>query len=112
MPPDESVTHWLNRLQAGDSAAAQKLWERYYQRLVSLARGKLQGTPRRAADEEDVVLSAFNSFFRGAAHGRFPRLDDRDNLWRLLVVITARKALNLARLERRRKRGGGAVLDE
>lgn len=106
-----SVTNWLNQLQAGDEAAAQKLWERYYLRLVNLARAKLQGAPRRAADEEDVALSAFDSFFRGAEHGRFPRLDDRDNLWRLLVVITARKALNLARNERRQKRGGGAVLD-
>ena len=32
---------------------------------------------RRMSDEEDVVLSAFNSFYRGAAAGRFPRLEDR-----------------------------------
>jgi DNA-directed RNA polymerase specialized sigma24 family protein len=107
-----SVTNWLTQLQAGDPAAAQKLWERYYLRLVSLARAKLQGAPRRMADEEDVALSAFDSFFRGAEQGRFPLLDDRDNLWRLLVTITARKAFDLARQERRQKRGGGAVLDE
>src|SRR5262245_48585794 len=107
-----SVTNWLNQLQAGDTAAGQKLWECYYERLVSLARARLHAAPRRAADEEDVALSAFDSFFRGAGHGRFPRLDDRDNLWRLLVVITARKALNLVRHERQQKRGAGAVLDE
>jgi len=55
-----------------------------------------------------VALSAFDSFCRGAAAGRFPRLDDRDNLWRVLVVITARKAGRLRRDERRLKRGGGA----
>jgi ECF sigma factor len=37
------------------------------------------------ADEEDVVQNAFHSFFQGLARGRFPQLNDRDNLWRLLV---------------------------
>ena len=108
-PFEGSVTQWIHQLQAGDRAAAQELWNRYFQRLVGLARGKLQGAQRRAADEEDVVLSAFESFFRGAEQGRFPRLDDRDNLWRLLVVITERKAWNLVQHERRQKRGGGEV---
>jgi DNA-directed RNA polymerase specialized sigma24 family protein len=107
-----SVSHWLGQLQAGDHAAAQPLWERYFQRLVGLARKKLQNAPRRAADEEDVALSAFDSFCRGAAGGRFPQLADRDNLWHLLVTITARKALQLVRHEQRQKRGGGAVLGE
>ena len=108
-PFEGSVTRWIHQLQAGDRAAAQELWNRYFQRLVGLARCKLQGAQRRAADEEDVVLSAFESFFRGAEQGRFPRLDDRDNLWRLLVVITERKAWNLVQHERRQKRGGGEV---
>src|SRR5262245_60870661 len=104
-----SVTHWVSLLQGGDHQAAQPLWERYFQQLVHLARARLQGTPRRAADEEDVALSAFASFCRGAEQGRFPRLSDRKDLWRLLVVITARKALDLSARERRRKRGGGTV---
>jgi DNA-directed RNA polymerase specialized sigma24 family protein len=107
-----SVTHWLARLQAGDREAARQLWEPYFRRLVRLARDRLRGAPRGAADEEDVALSAFDSFCRAAEQGRFPRLHDRDDLWRLLVVITTRKALHLAQRERRHKRGGGAVLDE
>jgi DNA-directed RNA polymerase specialized sigma24 family protein len=110
MAPDESVTHWLSQLQGGDSAAAQRLWERYFHRLVGLARARLQGHPRRAADEEDVALSVFRCLCEGAARGRFPHLDDRDDLWRLLVTLTERKAYNLARDERRLKRGGGAVV--
>src|SRR5437763_15051989 len=101
-----SVSNWLHALPVGDPEAAQKLWERYFQRLISLARSRLRGAPRRAEDEEDVALSAFDSFCRGAEAGRFPRLADRDDLWRLLVVITARKALHLVRDERRQKRGG------
>jgi DNA-directed RNA polymerase specialized sigma24 family protein len=104
-----SVTRWLGRLQAGDPSAAQQLWQRYFQRLVGLARQKLRGAPRRAADEEDVALSAFDSFCRNAEQGRFPQLLDRDGLWRLLVVLTARKAAHQRRDEQRLKRGGGVT---
>jgi DNA-directed RNA polymerase specialized sigma24 family protein len=104
-----SVTHYLGRLKAGDSAAAQQLWEGFFQRLVGLARTRLRAAPRRAADEEDVALSAFDSFCRGVEQGRFPRLNDRHDLWQLLVLLTARKASNLARDERRQRRGGGKV---
>jgi DNA-directed RNA polymerase specialized sigma24 family protein len=110
--PEGSVTLWLQQLQAGDAQAAQQLWNRYFQRLVGLARSKLRGARRLAADEEDVALSAFESFCRGAEQGRFPKLDDRDNLWSLLVVITERKACDLVLHERRQKRGGGDVRGE
>jgi RNA polymerase sigma factor (sigma-70 family) len=106
MTPPGSVTHWLAALKAGDPSAAQPLWERYHLRLLGLARKILQGAPRREADEEDVVQNAFNSFFNGVAQGRFPQLNDRDNLWRLLMVITARKAINQVRRERRQRSGG------
>jgi DNA-directed RNA polymerase specialized sigma24 family protein len=104
MSAEGSVSNWIGQLKAGDRAAIQQLWERYFQRLVGLARAKLRGAPRRAADEEDVALSAFHSFCRAAEQGRFPRLLDRDNLWRLLVVLTSRKASHLVRHERQQKR--------
>ncbi len=112
MSSEGSVTRWIAALKGGDAAAAQPLWERYYRRLVSLARQKLQSARRRAADEEDVVQSAFHSFFQGVARGRFPQLHDRDNLWRLLVVITARKALDQLAREHSKRRGGGTVQGE
>jgi hypothetical protein len=65
-----SVTAWISQLKAGEAAAAQPLWERHFRRLVALARRKLQATPCRAADEEDVALSAFDSFFRAAHRGQ------------------------------------------
>jgi DNA-directed RNA polymerase specialized sigma24 family protein len=112
MSSDGSVTIWIGQLKAGDPEAARRLWEGYFRRLVGLARGKLEGSPRRAADEEDVALSAFGSLCRGAEGGRFPHLLDRESLWQLLVAITAHKALDLRRREGRQKRGGGRVLDE
>ena len=56
--------------------------------------------------------SAFDSFCRGAEGGRFPRLDDRNDLWRLLLTITARKAYHMARDEARARRGGGRIVAE
>jgi DNA-directed RNA polymerase specialized sigma24 family protein len=107
-----SVTLWIAQLKAGDADAARSLWENYFRGLVALARDRLASVPRRAADEEDVALSAFDSFCRAAKQGRFSDLYDRDDLWQLLVVITDRKACDLANYERRQRRGGGKVLDE
>ena len=109
MSSEGSVTRWITALKGGDTAAAQPIWERYYRRLVSLARQKLRSSRRGEADEEDVVQNAFHSFFQGVARGRFPQLHGRDNLWRLMVVITARKAVNQLAREHSKRRGSGTV---
>ena len=106
MSPTESVTLWSDQLKSGDAAAAQRLWEAYFQRMVELARRKLEGVARVVADEEDVALSAFKSFCLGAREGRFTQLLDRDNLWPLLMAITTHKSVDLIRGQNRRKRGG------
>jgi DNA-directed RNA polymerase specialized sigma24 family protein len=112
-PDPRSVTLWVGDLQRDAvGEAAQQLWGRYFDRLVNLARARLRNAPRGPADEEDVALSAFDSFCHQAAEGRFPQLAGRDDLWRLLVTITARKANALVRHERRQKRGGGRVVGE
>ena len=110
MAPELSVTRLIGLLKGGDGEAAQRLWEAYFGRLTALARARLRGVPTRAADEEDVALSAFDSLCRRAEAGRFPRLADRDDLWQLLFVITVRKALNLVRHERRASRGLSRVV--
>src|SRR4051812_37288342 len=101
-----SVTRLIDAL-GGDEvdSAAMQLWERYFDQLVRLACSRLKTAPRGVVDEEDVALSAFNSFCQGAAEGRFPRLGDRGELWRLLVTITARKAAGHLRRERAQRRG-------
>ncbi|HKB03716.1 MAG TPA: ECF-type sigma factor [Gemmataceae bacterium] len=101
-----TITGWLDGLRAGDEQAAQRLWEEYFHRLVGLARARLGGRPRGPMDEEDVALNAFDTFCRGAQEGRFPRLADRQDLWQVLVMLTARKAVDADRRERARKRGG------
>jgi DNA-directed RNA polymerase specialized sigma24 family protein len=106
MPTDDAVTQWIKELKRGDPDAAEKLWQRYFQQVVSLARRRLESSDRAQADEEDVALSAFKSFCLGAEKGRFPKLSDRDSLWSLLVAITAHKSTDLIRRENCEKRGG------
>lgn len=107
-----SVTEWMEQLKRGDSLAAQKLWERYVDQLARLARKHLGQTPRRVADEEDVALAAFASFCEAAKARRFAKLDDRDDLWQVLLMLTERKAIDQIRRERAQKRGGGDVRGE
>jgi DNA-directed RNA polymerase specialized sigma24 family protein len=103
MAEDGSITAWVNRLAAGDAEAAGPLWDRYFRRMVSLAAGRLPG---RTADAEDVALSAFFQFCRAAADQRFAQLASRDDLWHLLVVLTARKAMDWRKHLHAKKRGG------
>jgi DNA-directed RNA polymerase specialized sigma24 family protein len=109
MPSEPSVTLWLQLLKAGDRAAAQPLWEKYFAQLVRHARARLAGTFRTVADEEDVALSAFASFYRGIEQGRFPHLDDRHDLWRVLLMLVAQKRAHLIRRQTAAKRTGGLV---
>ncbi len=105
-----SISQWIAELKFGDAEAAHReIWARYFQRLMAIAGAKLGSSPRGAEDEEDVALSALRTFFSGVRVGRFPKLDDRDNLWSLLATITARKAINQRNRQLALKRGGGAV---
>lgn len=109
--PASGLTEWLAPLKGGDPEAAQKVWEQTFQKLVALARSRLRVASRAAADEEDVALSAFNSFFNGVKQGRFPRLEDRSDLWQVLLMLVQRKAVSANRHGARAKRGGGKVVN-
>jgi RNA polymerase sigma factor (sigma-70 family) len=106
-PSRGSATGWLDRPKAGDDAAAQELWNRYFTQLVTLARQRLR-SPGRDLDEEDVALSALKSAMLGVQNHRFPELYDRTGLWPLLVTITARKTINEIKRQRTKKRDRAA----
>ena len=99
-------------LKAGDVGVGQQLWQRYVEQLLRLANRKLGNASKKVSDEDDVVLSAFHALLQGVAEGRFAQLDDRDDLWQLLVMLTERKAISVRRREQAEKRGGGEVRGE
>lgn len=101
----DAVTCWIGGLQRGCADAQRRIFDRYFGSATRLADRKLGATRRREADEEDVALSAMHSFFRGVEGDRFGRLASRDDLWALIAVITARKAIGQTRRLMARKRG-------
>lgn len=105
----DDVDDLYDQLRVGDAQAAYAVWDHFYERLVRVARQKLNDVPRRAFDEEDVALSAIRSFLDGAQKGRFYRWQNGQELWQLLLTVTVRKAFAYRRREMREKRGGGRV---
>lgn len=108
---DEPID-WVHRLAGGDETVVALLWDRYQKRMLGLARKRLGDAPCREADEEDVALSAFDSFCRGVEHGRFAHLTNLDDLWHLLATITVRKVADLRAHQCRIRRGAGKVRGE
>jgi RNA polymerase sigma factor (sigma-70 family) len=107
MDRDGSVTRLIQLLRSEDAVerdlAARLIWRHYLHDLLELARSNLDRRIRRRADEEDVLQSMYRSFCLRQQRGEFD-LAGRDELWKLLVTITLRKARNTARAHRRDKR--------
>ena len=84
------MTYWIPALQRGDEQAAERLWQEYFVKIIRLAKRRMEGLRLRAADEEDVAISAMNSFCRMAQNREDP-IADSTELWRLLATIVRRK---------------------
>ena len=107
-----SISECFQRLVAGDNDAVGRLWDAYFDQLARVAKKQIADMPRRAFDEEDVVVSVFECLRRGAQDGRFTEMRDRTELWKLLVTITRHKAIDRIRHELADKRGSGATRGE
>src|SRR5262245_38046641 len=90
MSTNSSFADLVARLQAGDKDAATAIFSRFAQRLIGLARSRLDATVRQKVDPEDVVQSVYKSFFIRFSDGEF-ELKGWDSLWALLTVLTVRK---------------------
>jgi RNA polymerase sigma-70 factor (ECF subfamily) len=101
-----SSAELVQRWRDGDQQAATTLWLRYAERLLALARKRLSGKLARHVDPEDVVQSAYRSFFAGARDDRFVLARSGD-LWRLLVAITLHKLNHQVKRMTAQKRGAG-----
>jgi RNA polymerase sigma-70 factor (ECF subfamily) len=88
--PEDSFASLMARLQSGDDEAAARVFRRFARRLIALAETHLSAALRQKEDAEDVVQSAFKSFFRRQG-GRLYDLAGWDSLWSLLAGISVRK---------------------
>ncbi|MBL8798141.1 MAG: sigma-70 family RNA polymerase sigma factor [Planctomycetia bacterium] len=87
---NDEVLDLVTRWRQGDQAAAKGLFDRYVARLMELVRSRLSAKLAQRIDPEDVVQSAYRSFFAGARQGHF-ELRQGGDLWRLLVATTLHK---------------------
>jgi RNA polymerase sigma-70 factor (ECF subfamily) len=96
MPADDSFADVMARLRAGDDNAAAQVFRRFTHRLIALARAHLDSRVRQKVDPEDVLQSAYKSFFLRCEQERLSA-ENWDGLWSLLTVITTRKCGRWAR---------------
>jgi len=107
-----SLSVLFARLDDADPALLAEIWRRFFPRMTALARTTMSRFARAEADDVDVAQSAFISFWRAWKRGAWFEFDDRDDLWKLLSLMTARKAMKAARRRLAKKRGGGVTVAE
>ena len=93
----------FDRVVDGDDEAAKELFDAYVCRLVALTRSRLSEKLRQRVDAEDIVQSAFRSFFVRAQAGQYA-IGRGGDLWRLLASITRNKVLKKAEHHRQQRR--------
>ena len=97
----ESVTRLIRAAQCDRDSAVGPLLAVYFDRLVQLARSRLQDLPGLANPDEDLALRSFYSVYRRLQDPERPlHLTGRDDLWRLLATRTISRAIDLIRRHR------------
>lgn len=107
MSSEGSISGFIGKMRSGDEEAARKIWDRFSPRLAALARERLPVWLQCVVDGDDVANAAMCSVMMGLREGRFPALQDREDLWALLACMTVRKAINEIETASRRKRRPG-----
>jgi RNA polymerase sigma-70 factor (ECF subfamily) len=103
MAGSDSFDDVMSRVRAGDESAAREVFQRFVGKLLNLARGQFDAALRRKVDPEDVVQSAYKSFFLRYGAGKL-EVENWGNLWSLLTMITLRKCLDQVEYHRAARR--------
>ncbi len=107
---DHGSVELMARWRVGDQQAAEALFQRHAERLLALVRTRLSHQLARRFDPEDVVQSAYRSFFVGARDGRYV-LTQSGDLWHLMVRITLNKLFRQVQHHQAAKRAFGREND-
>ncbi|MEM7313963.1 MAG: ECF-type sigma factor, partial [Planctomycetota bacterium] len=103
------MTHLIGLMKQGDDRALTELWQRYVHRLIGVARRQLSTYSSTLIDEEDILISVFDRLFKATQKNQFAKLENRDDLWQILVMLTERKVIDHQRRELAQKRGGDKI---
>jgi RNA polymerase sigma factor (sigma-70 family) len=99
----KSFAEFVTGLDNGDDSAAQELFRRFTHQLIALARRNINAGLRHKVDPEDVVQSAYKSFFFRYGDGKMEAIN-WNSLWGLLTLITVRKCSERAAYHRAQRR--------
>ncbi len=109
----QSVTRLIRAAQRDQPSAVGPLLAVYFDRLVALARKRLQNMPGMVNYDEDLALRSFYSVYRRVRDPERPlQLTDRDDLWSLLAARTISRAIDLIRRHRPGEVPGDYNLDQ
>jgi RNA polymerase sigma factor (sigma-70 family) len=98
METSQSITRLIRAVQDGSNSAIRPLLAAYFDRLVQLARKRLQNMPGLGGYDEDLALRSFHSVYERLRDPARPlELAGRDDLWRLLATRTISRAIDLIR---------------
>lgn len=93
----------IEGLKSGDEAVLREFHAEFGPMLHGIADSRLAPGMRRRFDADDVVQSAFRTFFRRAQIGYF-KFEDNQRLWNLMCAITLTKLREKARFHTRQSR--------
>ena len=103
------ITRAINALSTDREVAAELLWDQFFERLCRFAQSRISMRQQRLIDNEAIAASAMFALLDGIENGRFDSINNRNELWRMLMTVAARKASNARRHHDCLKRGGGRV---
>jgi RNA polymerase sigma factor (sigma-70 family) len=101
-PPADDLD-LIARYKDGSETAATTLFDRYCEQLMKLAERRIGHKMTSRVDPEDVVQSAFRTFFGRVKADKFT-FAAQDDLFKLLVRITVHKTLRQIAFHRAAKR--------
>ena len=104
-----SITGQFVQFRDGDPHALNTLWERFFPRMLALARKSLAGETRFVPDPDEVVQRAFVRLWQRTQRGSLDGDVDRNDLWRVLSRLTVQITHDQARREVAERRGAGQV---
>jgi len=98
-----SFAEFVARLHSQDNTAARELFARFAQQLIALAHRHINAGLRHKVDPEDIVQSAYKSFFFRYNSANLD-IANWNSLWGLLTLITVRKCAERAAYHRAERR--------
>src|SRR4051812_36186960 len=103
MPDPHDDRDLIKQFRDGSDSAARELFDKYCERLMRLAKRRIGQRMTSRVDPEDVIQSAFRTFFVRVRNDEF-KFEGENDLFKLLVRLTVHKTLRQVAFHRAAKR--------